>query len=172
MPHYQNIAGGKIMISIVAGKFDPAIHDGHADHIIKAARLGDYIIVITHKDDVVAKYSDKKFCAVSLRTRLLCLRGFLMAIGVKGTVIVAKDDDELNPDGTVIKTLEWIRQTYPKEDLIFAKGGDRDLLHMDSREIGVCERLKIKIEYGVGDLLNSSTKIYSKIKNEHLGSWK
>jgi cytidyltransferase-like protein len=40
----------------IAGKFDP-VHEGHIDHIVKAAKLGDYLYIITHTDHVVVSHS-------------------------------------------------------------------------------------------------------------------
>jgi cytidyltransferase-like protein len=53
-----------MIIGIVAGKFDPILA-GHVQSIIKAARLCDYLIVVTHFDDIVAKTSKKGFLCSS-----------------------------------------------------------------------------------------------------------
>jgi cytidyltransferase-like protein len=144
-------------IGIVAGKFDP-IMEGHVSHIMKASRLCDYLIIVTHKDDIVARVSEKKFCAVPLDTRILLLRGLLMACNIGGGVLVGIDED-----GTMVKMLRKIRAVYPHEPISYIKGGDRTPNNMDSREIATCETLKIKVEYGVGDLLSSSSKTMMKL---------
>jgi len=144
-------------IVVVAGKFD-FIHAGHVDSIIKASKLGDYLIIVTHRDDIVAKCSDKGFCAVPLEVRCMLLRGLIKEIGVQGMVIVGRDED-----GTVCNTLEFIRDNYPKDQIVFAKGGDRTLDRMNTDEIVVCRVLNIKIQYGVGDLLGSSSKMMARI---------
>jgi cytidyltransferase-like protein len=131
----------------VAGKFDP-VHEGHIDHIVKAASLGDYLYIITHEDHVVASVSGKGFCAVPLKARLSILEAIMRYHGIKGEVVVAN-----SPDGTCANTLERIRPN------IFAKGGDRSAGNMPPNEIEVCDQIGCRIVYGAGDLLNSSSKI-------------
>jgi cytidyltransferase-like protein len=48
---------------MVAGKFDP-LHEGHIDHIRKAAKLGK-LLVITHTDEVIKKLKGR--CNIPLR---------------------------------------------------------------------------------------------------------
>jgi len=131
----------------ICGKFDP-IHDGHIDHIRKASKLGDYLIIITHVDDIVAKTSKKGVCSIPLETRKLLLEGLLMVLGINGEVVVSVDTD-----GTVTETLREIRPD------ILAKGGDRIITNMPGNEVSACEEIGCEIVYGVGDLLNSSSDI-------------
>lgn len=142
-------------IVCIAGKFDP-IHDGHVEHIIEAAKLGDFLTIITHTDEGVAKESKKGFCAVSLRSRKLLLEGLLIILGIKGEVIVA---EPLDIDGGVSNTLRWVKPD------IFAKGGDRSpsQVPIPGNEVEVCKELGIKIVYGVGRKLNESTIIMQQI---------
>lgn len=130
----------------MAGKFDP-IHSGHIDHIKKAKALGDYLVVITHPDDVIAKVSKKGYCLMPLEDRVAVLE----ELASVGTVVVSIDGD-----GGCAKTLRMI---HPD---IFAKGGDRTLDNMPQDELDVCGELGIEIRYGVGDLLNSSSEIMGK----------
>ena len=135
------------MIVAICGKFDP-IHDGHIDHIVKASKLGSYLIIITHIDDIVAKTSKKGICSVPLAARKLLLEGLLMVLGIDGEVVVSVDID-----GTVTKTIKLFKPD------IFARGGDRILGDIPDDEVAACEEIDCKIVYGVGDLLNSSSKI-------------
>ena len=133
---------------LIAGKFDP-VHEGHIEHIIQASQLGERLIIVTHTDEIVAKNSKKGKCAVPLWARRAILRGILLFFGIKGEVVVSLDED-----GTVARTLE---KYHPD---IFAKGGDRkDDSCMPVNELEVCHRLNIRIIYGVGRLLNSSSEI-------------
>jgi cytidyltransferase-like protein len=152
-------------IAVVTGKFD-LLHAGHVDHIKKAAQLGDWLIIITHEDDIVALSSDKKFCAVPLWARVDILRG-LVALYKKGygEVVVASD-----PTGESTNTLRVIRQKYPiyAHDITLYKGGSRtDASKMPSKEVAVCQELGITIEYGVGDLLSSSSTLAKRIAETH-----
>ena len=145
-------------VGIVAGKFDP-IMEGHVQHIMKASRLCDYLIIVTQKDDIIARVSEKKFCAVPLDIRILLLRGLLLSCNISGGVLVGIDED-----GTMVKMLQKIRAVYPHEPISYIKGGDRTPDNMDANEVATCETLKIKVVYGVGDLLSSSSKVMAKIK--------
>ena len=145
-------------VVIVSGKFD-FIHDGHIDSIIKSAKLGDYLIVITHADSIVARTSKKGFCVVPLVYRLMLLRGLLLDRAILGEVVVGID-----PDGTVVKTLRNIKNRFPVDKLIYAKGGDRNVKTMLQCEKDVCKELGIDIIYDIGVLLNSSSKFFDKLK--------
>ena len=129
---------------MIAGKFDP-LHDGHLDHIIKASALGDQLIVVTHTDEVINKLRP---CQVPLWARMFTLKAVLNYIGIEYEVILALDSD-----GTVAKTLHKVRPD------IFAKGGDRTESNMPQDELDVCAEIGCRIIYGVGDLLNASSKL-------------
>jgi D-beta-D-heptose 7-phosphate kinase/D-beta-D-heptose 1-phosphate adenosyltransferase len=130
----------------IAGKFDP-LHEGHIDHIRKAKKLGDYLIVITHRDDVIVRV--KGFCYQTLTVRVRRL----YAQPEVNLVVVSCDED-----GTVYNTL---RILHPD---VFAKGGDRTPENMPESEKLVCANIGCEIIYGIGDLLNSSSKIAREVK--------
>lgn len=140
----------------IGGKMDP-IHDGHIDNIIKASKLGKYLFVMLNTDEAVAKYSVKKFCAIPWDYRALMIRGLMYYLHIQGEIVKTIDGDDLCAD-----TLEMLHPT------IFAKGGDRTPNNMPQKELDVCERLKIEVVYGVGDLLNSSSRIGILIKEAGL----
>lgn len=129
---------------MIAGKFDP-LHDGHLDHIIKASALGDQLIVVTHTDEVINKLRP---CQVPLWARMFTLKAVLNYIGIEHEIILALDSD-----GTVAKTLQKVRPD------IFAKGGDRTKTNMPQAELDICAEIGCRIIYGVGDLLNASSKL-------------
>jgi FAD synthetase len=135
-------------IIAVAGNFDP-IHEGHIDHLEKAAQLkgeGDKLIVILAREDQVIRKKGYSFYG-SFRTRYKILKHFTIVDG-----IVANIDQDL----TCADTLRWLKPD------IFAKGGDRIPDNMPLNEIKVCEEIGCKIEYGIGDLLNSSSALVKK----------
>ena len=133
---------------LVSGCFDP-IHDGHIDHIEKAARLGDYLYVITHPRDTIR--SCKKVAWTNDRTRLLLLNGLLKELHIRGECRLSHRGDW--GIGKTLKTLEAIRPD------IYAKGGDRTPENMAPEEVELCRKLGIKIVYGIGQRLNSSSQI-------------
>ena len=134
----------------VAGKFDP-LHRGHKKHIQEAAELGNWLVVITHPDEVVARTSSKGFCYQPLAERVAALKKELACID---EVVVAEDEG-----GTVARTLENIRPA------IFAKGGDRIPGNMPQNEIDACEKIGCKIIYGVGgEKVESSSKLVGRLK--------
>jgi len=135
-----------MVVVAIAGSFS-IVHEGHIDHIQKAYKLGNWLIIITHKDRIIKKY--KGIRPVTLNARIAILKGLISSLGGLGEVIVARDTD-----GTVTKTLREIKPD------IFAKGGDRNDGNMPQSEIDVCKEIGCEIRYGVGDLLNSSTKIW------------
>ncbi len=136
----------KVVVAI-CGKFDP-IHNGHIDHIMKASKLGDYLLIITHTDDKVAQTSAKGICAVPLWARKLLLEGLMLRLGIDGEVVLSIDED-----GTVTETVKKYRPNK------LAKGGDRIPTNMPEKEVNACKEVGCEIVYGVGDLLNSSSKI-------------
>lgn len=143
-----------VKVVMVAGFFDP-IHQGHVEHIREAAKLGDYLVVATHSDAVTQKVKGR--CLIPLETRLLLLRGLLLALNVQGQVRLAID-----VDGRVTKTL---KEVLPD---IFAKGGDRTPNNMPVEESNMCEEIGCEVRYGLGRLLNSSSRIKA-IITDHAG---
>ena len=139
-----------MLVVMVAGKFDP-IHSGHIDHIKKARALGDKLIVITHRDDAVARCSKSGVCQIPLNDRMSVL-GELRSVD---EVMVAIDTD-----GTVAETIRYLKPN------IFAKGGDRRSdADMPLKEIEACREVGCRIVYGIGGQLNESSKLKDKLKS-------
>lgn len=129
----------------IAGGFDP-FHDGHLQHIEKAAELGDYLIVFVSNDaDMVRK---KGKCNLPLWFRTLTVRLWLDHLNIAGEVVPTIDSD-----GTQAKTLIHY---HPD---IFAKGGDRTPDNMPRNEVDACKEIGCKIVYGVGEQINQSSKM-------------
>lgn len=128
---------------IVAGYFDP-LHEGHLDHIIKAAALGDYLYIITHTDACTERVKGTHYTTLSFREFML--HAILSELKVKGAVIATERED----------ISDVIEMFSPQ---VFAKGGDRKPENMPVVEIEACEKVGCQIVYGVGDLLNSSSEI-------------
>ena len=127
----------------IAGGFDP-FHEGHYDHLIKASKLGDYLIVLVSNDaDMIRK---KGKCNIPIWFRIFTIEAIMLKGGIQGEVIETFDED-----GTQAETLRIVRPD------IFAKGGDRTPDNMPLEEIRVCEQIGCRIAYGVGDKGNSSS---------------
>jgi len=128
----------------VAGGFDP-LHIGHLEHIRKAKKLGDWLVVIVNPDaDLIRK---KGYVFMPLEHR----KAILEALREVDEVVVSIDSD-----GTVAKTLKLIKPD------IFAKGGDRTPDNMPQNEIDACQEIGCKIVYGLGDKLDSSQWIVAR----------
>ena len=134
---------------VFPGSFNP-LHEGHIDHIHKAAKLGK-LLVITHTDEVIKKLKGR--CNISLYAREIVLHGVLLHFNIRGRVRISVDKD-----GTITETL---RKYKPD---ILAKGGDRTVNNMPQNELDVCKELGIEIKYGIGDRLNASSKMEIKKK--------
>lgn len=131
----------------VAGHFDP-IHDGHLDHIEKAKRFGDYLVVIVGTEAQAIEKKGWWWLTLEGKKRLL------MAFkGLVDEVVV-----NIDTDGTCAETLRMIKPD------IFVKGGDRVESKMPQKELDICKKIGCSIIYGIGDLLNTSSGLKGKLK--------
>ncbi len=135
------------------GNFDP-IHEGHIDHIFKASLLGDYLIVAIHPDENVIR--KKGYVNVPLWARAILVRGILEVARIEGAVCYCPNSED-------ITAVPILAEMMPE---IFAKGGDRVEGNIPQSEVDFCDRAGIRIVYGVGGLLNSSTKIHERCIND------
>lgn len=120
--------------------------------MIEAARaLGDYLIVIVNNDQQQLLKKGKIILDEMNRARLMS------ALKAVDEVVLSFDTDP-----PVIKTLREIAVKYPKDQIIFANGGDRDGKRVVP-ESEVCEEFGIKMVFGVGSdkvvKRDSSTRI-------------
>jgi cytidyltransferase-like protein len=145
-------------IVITSGYFNP-LHRGHVSCIEEARKLGDKLIVIVNNDYQVELKGSKVFLDESERLYIVkCLRS------VDEAVISSSSDK------TVCADLVNIHKKFPKDELIFAKGGDRNEkdaadvkspLHADMQ---TCKKLGIKIVFNIGEpKVQSSSQILAKM---------
>lgn len=133
---------------MVAGKWDP-VHDGHVEHIIAAGKLGDYLYVVAHPDEVIKGVKGGK-CEIPYWAKLVILSGVMMYYGIRGSVVCSVDGS-----GLVTETIRVIRPN------IFAKGGPYNPGNLPTPEIKVCEEVGCEVVYGVGgyDKMNNSSQM-------------
>ena len=134
-------------IMVTSGGFDP-IHPGHIKYLQSAASHGDKHICIVNSD----KFLDAKkgYHVQDWISRMTII------LNIKGVDYVIPAIDE---DGTVCKTLQWIRAEYPNDVIFFCKGGDRTKDEIPEKKI--CDELGIHIWDGMGgrDKFDSSQDI-------------
>lgn len=121
----------KIVIAVCGG-FDP-IHVGHIKHFREAKKLGDILVVMLNTDDWLIRKKGYIFMKFEERKEI-----------IESIRYVDKVTPVIDTNGSVAKTLEKLKPN------IFAKGGDRIIDNIPESEINVCERLGIKMVFGVG----------------------
>ncbi len=139
-------------ISIVSGGFDP-IHSGHIAYLKSAREISDYLIVALNSDEWLINKKKKVFMSFEER------KNILINIECVDEVMGFKDDDL----GSCIDALNKIKEKYPKHDLIFCNGGDRNKNNIP--EMAVKD---INFEFGIGGTgkQNSSSSLLKNWKYE------
>jgi cytidyltransferase-like protein len=129
---------------VVSGGFDP-LHSGHIAYITAAAKLGDRLVVGVNSDAWLMIKKGQAF--MPLKERLAVLRAMRCV-----DEAVSFDDT----DGTAVKLIEAVQAMYPKDQIVFANGGDRTSENIP--EMAVADA---KFVFGVGgtDKKNSSSWI-------------
>lgn len=137
-------------ISVVSGGFDP-VHSGHIEYLKAAKNIGDYLIVALNSDNWLTLKKGKPF--MSYHERLSVLSSFSFV-----DEVVSFEDDDL---GSCINALEQIKLKFPKDEIIFCNGGDRN-----SGNIPEMQVRDISLKFGVGgeSKINSSSKILKQWK--------
>ncbi len=114
--------------------------------------MGDYVIVVVNNDKQQLLKKGKIIIDEASRARIV------KALRAVDEVVLSIDQDP-----PVIETLRSIREKYPDDELVFGNGGDR----VDDKaipETEVCSECGIALEFGLADILDSSTRI-----NQSLG---
>ena len=136
----------KVVVAVCGG-FDP-IHVGHIKHFRDAKKLGDILVVMLNTDNWLTKKKGYIFMSFEERKEI-----------IESIRYVDKVTPVIDTDGSVAKTLKKLKPD------IFAKGGDRTMDNIPESEINVCERLGIKIVFGVGGgKIQSSSWLIDKMR--------
>lgn len=143
---------------IVSGFFNP-LHGGHLNLIEAAKKMGDWLIVIVNNDIHQMTKKGKIILDENNRARLMA------ALRDVDEVIIGIDPE--HPHWPSTKTLEFVADKYPDDELIFCNGGDRpDPDALPGPEAEMCRKKGIKMVFEVGDSekFDSSSRI-----NQELG---
>jgi len=136
-------------VIIVSGYFNP-IHKGHLEYFNNAKEAGDLLFVIVNNDLQRHLKGSKEF--QKEQERLFIVKN----IKSVDNAILAIDTDR-----TVISSLRMLHETYgDKYQLAFANGGDQN--NDSIPEVGVCNRLGIKLLDGLGEKIQSSSWLLDK----------
>lgn len=100
-------------IVICTGGFDP-IHSGHIAYLEAAKKLGDMLIVGINSDAWLERKKGRAFMPWAERASIV--QNLKMVQGV-----IAYNDD----DNSSCAAINWVRNEYPDDEIIFANGGDR-----------------------------------------------
>lgn len=132
------------MIVICSGYFDP-IHEGHIEYLEKSASLGKVYVIVNN--DLQGEIK-KGGCRIKERGRKEI---------IDSIKYVWKSMISIDTDRSVSKSIEKIVKENKGEEIIFTKGGDR--FKSEIPEKGICNKLGVKIIDGLGEKINSSSKI-------------
>lgn len=112
-----------------------------------ASEMGDRLIVIVNNDKQQMLKKGKIILDEDNRIRLIS------ALRHVDDAVLAVDED-----APVIETLKVIADMHPQHELVFANGGDRDSTKVIP-EADICAELGIDMIWGLGDKVDSSTRI-------------
>lgn len=140
---------------IASGYFNP-LHRGHVSYLEEAKKLGDKLFVIVNNDIQVKLKGSKEFLDANERELI-----------VKALRVVDYVKISFSHDKTVGPDLVDIKKQFPKDKLIFAKGGDRVLGNLPQSEIDACKNGNIEMVFNVGEeKIQSSSKILEKMHSK------
>ena len=132
---------------ICSGYFNP-IHKGHIEYLKRSKELGDFLYVIVNNDYQREMKGSRPFMEADERKLIVESLGFV------DRAMVAIDEEK-----TVNRSIKWIMMNIGKEfnRYIFANGGDRNRNTVG--ETKLCEELGIELADGLGDKIQSSSKL-------------
>ncbi len=121
-------------IAVISGGFDP-IHSGHITYINEAAKHGERLFILLNSDNWLINKKQRFFMPFAER------KVILESISLVNEVFDFEDDDL----GSCIKGLRRIKDIYPKDELIFCNGGDRNKSNIPEMSLN-----DIEFKFGVG----------------------
>lgn len=133
---------GSNPVIVCASGYFSAIHCGHLEYLKKSKSLGDFLVVIVNNDAQTMLKHGKIFKCENERLEII------RSIRCVDMAVVSIDTDS-----SVSKTLECLRPH------IFTNGGDQ--YNDNIPEKNVCNKYAIKMVDGLGNKIQSSTKLLS-----------
>lgn len=137
----------------MSGGFDP-IHSGHIQLLKDAKSFGDYLVVAVNSDDWLIKKKGKFFMPFSERSNIISNLSFV-------DEAIDFDDDE---HGSCSLGLEKVKRKFPKEEIIFCNGGDRNAKNIPEMQV---QGISFKFGVGGDHKMNSSSSILKEWNYSH-----
>jgi D-beta-D-heptose 7-phosphate kinase/D-beta-D-heptose 1-phosphate adenosyltransferase len=136
---------------IASGYFNP-VHKGHIDYLTQSKELGDKLFVIVNNDQQREMKGSKEFMNEDERKLVI------ETLKPVDWAVVSIDKDNRQVD----KSIEMIHMLYKDEfeNFIFTNGGDQT--EQTIAEDVICRKLGIKIVFGLGDKIQSSSWLLKK----------
>ena len=136
---------------IASGYFNP-VHRGHIDYLTQSKELGDKLFVIVNNDQQREMKGSKEFMNEDERKLVI------ETLKPVDWAVVSIDKDNRQVD----KSIEMIHMLYKDEfeNFIFTNGGDQT--EQTIAEDVICRKLGIKMVFGLGDKIQSSSWLLKK----------
>ena len=136
---------------IASGYFNP-VHKGHIEYLTKSKELGDKLFVIVNNDKQREMKGSKEFMNENERKLVI------ETLKPVDWAVVAIDKDNRQVD----KSIKMIYELYKDEfqNFIFSNGGDQT--EHTIAEGKICSELGIKLVFGLGDKIQSSSWLLKK----------
>ena len=131
---------------IASGYFNP-VHKGHIEYLTRSKELGDKLFVIVNNDIQREMKGSKEFMNEDERKLVI------ETLKPVDWAVVAIDTQNRQVD----KSIEMIHMLYKDEfqNFIFSNGGDQT--EQTIAEDVICKKLGIKMVFGLGDKIKSSS---------------
>lgn len=137
---------------IASGYFNP-VHRGHIEYLIRSKGLGDKLFVIVNSDIQREQKGSQKF-----------MDEYERRLVVETLKPVDKAFISIDTDRMCNKTLHMLHNMYKDkfDKIIFTNGGDQTAETIGEK--AMCEKLGIKMVFGLGDKIQSSSWLLKNIK--------
>ena len=131
--------------TIVVSGYFIWVHVGHIEYFKRASKLGELIVIVNNDEQQIIKYGE---VIVPLEERIKV---------IESIECVDKVVKSIDKDRTVCRTLQMLQPQ------VFANGGDRNEKNIP--ELDVCKKYDIKMMFGLGNKVQSSSELLKKWRN-------